>query len=301
MSFTRSLSLLALAATLANACPKLQKRQGVNATLPEDPRFWAYEASYDWGRLDPGTPPLHSNSPVPPPLTLLPPEWVLCQAGTQQSPIPLRLDQGLSRAHIPTFSYPSSVTGNFSNWGYGPSYTLSLGPNNNDDYTTLPSLTFPEESNDFSTNETVYLASWHIHAPADHTVQGDRSKAELHLVHADAEGHERAVFAIRIDPGNAESAFFRQLPKGMVGFNETDVGEREVEMDLNLALDEVLRFAEFWTYKGSLTSPPCTEGLRWFVARNVLFVSDEQMQDILRASTFSARTEQEVWRHDINI
>ncbi|GIZ48313.1 hypothetical protein CKM354_001138000 [Cercospora kikuchii] len=280
MSFTRSLSLLALAATVANACPKLQKRQGVNATLPEDPRFWAYEASYDWGRLDP--------------------EWVLCQAGTQQSPIPLRLDQGLSRAHIPTFSYPSNVTGNFSNWGYGPSYTLSLGPNNNDDYTTLPSLTFPEEANDFSTNETVYLASWHIHAPADHTVQGDRSKAELHLVHADAEGHERAVFAIRIDPGNAESRFFSQLP-GMVGFNNTDVRETEVTMDLNLALDEVLRFAEFWTYKGSLTSPPCTEGLRWFVARNVLFVSDEQMQDILRVSTFSARTEQEVWRHDINI
>lgn len=55
-------------------------------------------------------------------------------------------------------------------------------------------------------------------------------------------------------------------------------------------------FNEFWTYKGSLTSPPCTEGIRWFVARNVLFVSVEQMQAILAVSTYSARVEQEVWR-----
>lgn len=61
------------------------------------------------------------------------------------------------------------------------------------------------------------------------------------------------------------------------------------------------RFNDFWTYRGSLTSPPCTEGLRWFVARNIMFVSDRQMQDMLRVSTFSARAEQEVWNHEINV
>ena len=62
-----------------------------------------------------------------------------------------------------------------------------------------------------------------------------------------------------------------------------------------------LQFANIMTDRGSLTSPPCTEGLRWFVARNIMFVSDEQMQAILRVSTYSARSEQEVWRHDINV
>jgi carbonic anhydrase len=59
-------------------------------------------------------------------------------------------------------------------------------------------------------------------------------------------------------------------------------------------------FSEFWTYQGSLTSPPCTEGIRWFVARQIMFTGVKQMQDILGASTYSARAEQEVWQHRIN-
>lgn len=191
------------------------------------------------------------------------------------------------------FNYPNETIGELYNWGYGPSYALD---HEEGVYTTLPSMTFDEDNN----NETVYLASWHIHAPADHTVQGDRSKAELHLVHHTAEGKERAVLAIRIDPGNSDSKFFNQLP-AMVHFNETDVRLPSVPMNVNEALNEINQFSDFWTYKGSLTSPPCTEGKRWFVARNIMFVSDKQMQAILRVSTYSARAEQEVWGHDINV
>jgi carbonic anhydrase len=161
---------------------------------------------------------------------------------------------------------------------------------NNQNVTDNPSMTY--------NNKTVFLKGWHIHAPADHSVQGDRSKAELHLVHADAEGHEKAVVAMRIDPGNAESPFFAQFP-AVPGFD--DETAHAMRMDGLMALKEVNMFNEFWTYKGSLTSPPCTEGIRWFVARNVLFVSVEQMQAILTVSTYSARVEQEVWQHQINV
>lgn len=67
------------------------------------------------------------------------------------------------------------------------------------------------------------------------------------------------------------------------------------------AIREVADFSNFWTYQGSLTSPPCKEGIRWFVARNILFTSVKQMQDLLGASTFSARAEQEVWLHQVNV
>ena len=139
------------------------------------------------------------------------------------------------------FDYPSNVSGDFHNWGYGPAYTLD---HPEDDFTTLPSVTFDEDNK----NETVYLASWHIHSPADHTVQGDRSKAELHLVHADAEGHPRAVMAIRIDPGNSDSQFFGQLPE-MIGFNATEEHRLQVPLDVTQALGEVNNFADFWTCK----------------------------------------------------
>jgi len=181
-------------------------------------------------------------------------------------------------------------------------------------------------------NLTVYLRGWHIHAPADHSVQQDRSKAELHFVHCDEFGHDKAVVAMRIDPGNAPSPFFSQLPP-MIGFNELDVEETTM-MDPGLALASVGWFNEFWTYRGSLTSPPCTEGIRfvyppqhllasftkpwpllfssgsscftddacrWYLARTILFTSVDQLQALLRVATFSARAEQEVWRHEINV
>jgi carbonic anhydrase len=153
-------------------------------------------------------------------------------------------------------------------------------------------------------NETLYLKGWHIHSPADHSVQGDRAKAELHLVHSDASGAEKGVVAIRIDPGNADSAFFSQFlsdspSSAMPSFNSADT--RSLTIDMLQAIKEVNMFSDFWTYKGSLTSPPCTEGIRWWVARNTMFVSVQQMQAILRVSTYSARVEQEVWMHGINV
>jgi carbonic anhydrase len=210
-----------------------------------------------------------------------------------QSPIPLLLSQGISLTHRPTFNFPPASIGTWLNWGYGPSFTLNASSSS-----AKATVTF-EDKND-GVNETATLKGWHIHAPADHTVQGDRSKAELHMVFGDAKGADRAVFAFRIDPGNTESKFFEQLPP-MISFRDKTKQVMNTSIQNRLAISEVNAFAEFWTYRGSLTSPPCTEGVRWYVARNIMFVSNKQMQDILAVSTYSARAEQEVWLHAINV
>ena len=147
-------------------------------------------------------------------------------------------------------------------------------------------------------NETVYLKGWHIHTPADHSVAQDRSKGELHLVHVDEKDQEKAVVAIRLDPGASSNEFFAQLPP-MIPFNDTNqvLG---VEMLMSHILESVSYFNEFWTYKGSLTSPPCMEGIRWFMARTIAYTSVEEMRAILGSSKYSARAEQEVWLHEIN-
>ena len=134
--------------------------------------------------------------------------------------------------------------------------------------------------------------------PADHTVGGDRSKAELHMVHVNAEGHETAVLAIRLDPGSHENPFFSQLP-AMVSYRDIKP-VKDVKMNMDLILASTGHFSDFWSYRGSLTSPPCREGIRWFVARSLVFTSTQQMQDILKVSTFSAREEQEIWLHEVN-
>ncbi|KAI9053890.1 hypothetical protein LZ554_002835 [Drepanopeziza brunnea f. sp. 'monogermtubi'] len=289
------LFFLAISTSSVIACPQhdLNARGHINkrASGTQD---WAYEASYNWGMLNQ--------------------EYVLCQAGTQQAPIPLLTTQGFADTHIPTFDEESykAVPGEMFNWGYGPAFT-----NNGSSKTGRPSMTFD--------NTTVYLKGLHIHAPGDHTVQGDRSKAELHLVHANPESQEKAVMAIRIDPGTADSKFFSQLLSGShtgsspaagyaTGSDPADPAFSMVSavpnfdsqatlpmtLDVLEALREVNMFSDFWTYSGSLTSPPCTEGIRFWVARNPLYVSVRQMQAILAVSTYSARAEQEVWLHAIN-
>lgn len=257
---------------------------------------WTYDQSQDWGKLSP--------------------DYELCHTGTRQAPIALNLQQGLSTAHIPRFNYSGQTPGEYYNWGYGPAFELAnqqctQGSAASDCSMNLdaPNFTF----DDHGINETVYLVSWHVHTPADHSVQNDRSKAELHLVHVDRNGSERAVLAIRVDPGILSySNFFAQAPfsssnstafpdtQMFPNFNNTDVRMNGVSTPA-AALQEVGDFREMWTYQGSLTSPPCTEDVRFFIARNIMFVSNAQMQDILRISTYSARAEQEVWMHEINV
>ncbi|KAF3022045.1 hypothetical protein E8E14_013014 [Neopestalotiopsis sp. 37M] len=264
-----------------------------NVTVPS-PAEWAYDESYDWGMLSP--------------------DYELCQTGTQQSPISLSTEiHGLSSKHRPTFNYGANTTGTLRNWGYGPAFTLDEPLDG--DYSSNPAMSYD--------NETVYLVGWHIHAPADHIVDGVRSHAELHFVHVDAEGHEKAVVGFRIDPaptkksslasssaaGSAslnvdisdlvQDAFFAQLPETFHRWDDTE-SEESMALDLGDALEAVARLDTFFTYEGSLTSPPCHEGIRWFIAARVLEVSIPQMQAILAASTYSARFEQMIWEHHIN-
>ncbi|KAH7062196.1 carbonic anhydrase [Macrophomina phaseolina] len=236
--------------------------------------IWAYEASYNWGRLNP--------------------DYELCQTGTQQSPIAFRRSDATNHARTPRFTgYRGTWAGQYFNWGYGSAFNLDHPEN---DYTTLPSMLVG--------NQTLYMTGWHIHAPADHQVDGDRSKAELHFVHVDAEGHEKAVLGFLLDPlmnhSGENSTFLDQLPSPLLHYNETDK-QLAMEMFFDSALTEVNNFEEHWTYQGSLTSPPCHEGIRWFVAKQRLMTSNAQMQEILRVSTFSARSIQEEWLHQVNL
>ncbi|KAJ8105247.1 hypothetical protein OPT61_g10295 [Boeremia exigua] len=237
-----------------------QQKRDTPGTTP-----WNYDVSCDWGKLDPS--------------------YIACRNGTQQSPINLTHKAALSKKNQPNFAYKNKpTTGILSNWGYGPSFTLSPPGG---DYSKLPKITFGTEE--------AFLIGWHIHTPAEHTIDGSRSRAEMHLVHVTRHGIPRSVVGIFIDPGKAESKFVAGFQKHLRGVKDTTT----VTVELNMAqvVPEAAASKEFWAYEGSLTSPPCSEGVRWFVAREVLLVSTEQMQRLLGVGACSARVEQQVWEH----
>jgi len=148
-------------------------------------------------------------------------------------------------------------------------------------------------------DEEVYLIGWHIHTPSEHIVEGVQSKAELHLVHANSEGKARAVLGFRVDPGLTGSLFFDQwLEKLPTMKDESAV---EMEVDIGTVLSDAGMMKNFWTYEGSLTSPPCTEGLRWFVAADILRIDVAQMKKLLESSMYSARVLQSLWEQNVNM
>jgi carbonic anhydrase len=177
------------------------------------------------------------------------------------------------------------------NWGFGPAYTIN---HEGEDFKTLPALNFD--------NRTVYLSGWHIHMPSEHMVDGVRSKAEMHFVHVDERGEPASVVGIRIDVTTKtehKSAFIEELPM-LIGFNDTTVVEGVMSSPMK-AIEEAGGVREYWTYQGSLTTPPCSEGLRWYIPAQPLWVNKEQMVKMLDSGKFSHRVEQVVWEQAINV
>lgn len=119
------------------------------------------------------------------------------------------------------------------------------------------------------------LVQFHFHIPSEHTLEGRSFPGELHFVHAAADG-KLAVAAAWIVEGAANealAAIFEDLP---------DAPGQSVHVDeTEHSLEELLPSAETaYFYTGSLTTPPCTEGVRWLVATVPIELSAAQLQEL---------------------
>jgi carbonic anhydrase len=104
------------------------------------------------------------------------------------------------------------------------------------------------------------LVQLHFHTPAEHTIEGRGFDAELHLVHRSPDG-KIAVVAVLFRAG-AENAVLAPL----VLAAPTRPGPAVVVQDKSLDLEALMpRAPRFASYDGSLTAPPCAEGVRWLV------------------------------------
>jgi carbonic anhydrase len=116
------------------------------------------------------------------------------------------------------------------------------------------------------------LLQFHLHTPSEHELSGYDQAAELHLVHASATG-ELAVVGILYEQGRPQSALnkvWRDLP----GVDD----EREIEV-ANLPLRRLVPVrVDAYHYMGSLTTPPCTEGVNWFVVDKIDTMSRSQIK-----------------------
>ncbi|HET9622598.1 MAG TPA: carbonic anhydrase family protein [Kofleriaceae bacterium] len=171
------------------------------------------------------------------------PAWAACNAGKSQSPVDIEPRAGT--ASPIEFTYkptPAAVIDT------GHSLQLNVQP-----------------GSEIEIGDTVYqLVQVHFHTPSEHTIAGEHYPLEVQLVHQDGTG-KLAILSVLYDSG-AESKPLGQLWSAWphkVGV-ATKLGKPFDPSELLPETRTVFR------YTGSLTTPPCTEGVVWSVMRRTL-------------------------------
>ncbi len=121
-------------------------------------------------------------------------------------------------------------------------------------------------------NDVYPLIQFHFHAPSEHTINGKPYDAELHFVNIRRDG-KAAVMTSLISVGAFNAEFQKILDNTPIVDGQTNAPG--VRLNPNLLLPTNRR--QFFTYAGSLTTPPCSEGINFYIFSQPITISAEQL------------------------
>jgi len=191
------------------------------------------------------------------------PEFAKCSSGTRQSPIDIR--DGIKVVLDPVqFDYKPSGFRVIDN---GHTIQVNVASGNSIDVM----------------GRHYELVQFHFHRPSEERIDGRQFDMVAHLVHKDLEGR-LAVVAVLLERGSAQAivqSVWNNLPlekgeelaaRGTINLNDLLPAERS-----------------YFTYMGSLTTPPCSEGVLWMVMKQPVQISSEQIGIFARLYPMNAR------------
>lgn len=215
------------------------------------------------GRGGPALPWSYDGATGPDHWASLRPEYALCGKGERQSPIDIRDGIGVVLDPI-GFDYQSS---GFAVVDTGRTVQVDVAPGN---FIEVMGRRYQLEHIEFR-------------RPAEERIQGRQFDMGAHLVHKDAEGNT-AVVAVLLDRGAPQpvvQSVWNNLP--------LEKGERLAArqgIDVSALLPSDRRY---FTYMGSMTTPPCREGVLWMVMKSPVAVSSDQLAIFSRLYPMNAR------------
>lgn len=120
------------------------------------------------------------------------------------------------------------------------------------------------------------LLQMHFHAPSEHTIEGVQYDAEMHFVHKAADG-ALTVVGVMIAEGAADNAAWAPYVDALTTQQGTD-GSAAIDWAAMLPAEQLT-----YRYEGSLTTPPCTEGVHWLLMTQPVELSAAQIAKITAA------------------
>lgn len=129
------------------------------------------------------------------------------------------------------------------------------------------------------------LQQFHFHRPSEERIDGRQFEMSVHLVHKDEQGR-LAVVTVLLDKGPSAVQPVVQKVWNNLPLERGEETVARAALDLNELLPIDRRY---YTYMGSLTTPPCSEGVQWVVMRQPVTVTAEQIELFARIYPMNAR------------
>jgi carbonic anhydrase len=182
----------------------------------------------------------------------LDPQFEACKNGKWESPIDI------------THASPSELAPLVFNYSGTPLNIVDNG------HTVM--VTYAPGSNLSVGDKKYELKQFHFHHPSEERIHSRQYDMVVHLVHQDSEGH-LAVVAVMLTRGR-ENSLIAQLRDAVPAEKEHPVTLPNLLINAKDILPSRLGY---YTFPGSLTTPPCTEGVTWYVVKAPMEISAEQL------------------------
>jgi len=138
-------------------------------------------------------------------------------------------------------------------------------------------------------DETYQLLQFHTHTPSEGAVNDIRSDMVIHLVHQNDQD-KIAVVALFLKVGEVANPLIETL-WNVMPTTVVEPQKHDVQIDINQLLP---KDRNYYNYDGSLTTPPCTEGVNWIVLKQPMSISTEQLKQYQAVYSHNARPLQDL-------
>ncbi len=191
-------------------------------------------------------------------------EFSTCGVGKVQSPIDIK---GAKPAKLPEiqFDYKDSPLKIVNN-----GHTLQVN--------------YAEGSSITVDGKQYKLLQFHFHTPSEEATDGKRHAMVAHFVHKSDDG-KLAVIGVLLDKGAENKAFGAAM-----GRMPTEAGEERSYANVTINAANLMPAGKgYYSFAGSLTTPPCSEGVKWMVMKEPVKVSAKQVKSFQKLYEMNAR------------